>query len=288
MKTILVATDYSKAASNALAYAAGIARQLQATLVLYNAFQLPPPMAVALLSEAQKNRYLSENTARLGQTARQLAQLYGITVRWQTSYAYLDEELPRQVVQTGADLVVMGMRSSSTSSSLMGNTAITLLRHAHYPVLLVPEEAYFTPLSRILFACDYHLLKAKTPLHLLEELAKAFGSRVQVLHVEKEEALLVGAHEGPVHTKALQLETVLHQLRHEYKYLEAPDVVAGIEQGIEEFDADLLVMVPRKAGFWSSMLHESTTANMAFHSRVPLLALPCTQQHHSLLDVFIK
>jgi nucleotide-binding universal stress UspA family protein len=276
MKTILVATDFSKAASNALAYAAGIARHLKAKLVLFNAFQLPPPMAVSILPRDHRNRYLEENKAQLGQCARQIEQLYGIEVGWQSSYDPLAEALGKQVAQWNVDLVVVGMRGASNTSQLMGNSAIEVLRHARYPVLVVPDEAYFTGIERILFACSYSSLGKHTPLHLLHELAEGFGASVQVLHVEKEDSLLwqEGESAGTRADKALQLETSLGKLRHEYKFVEAGNVQEGIDQGIEDLDADLLVMVSRRSGFWASLLHGSKTCKMAFHTRIPLLALP--------------
>jgi nucleotide-binding universal stress UspA family protein len=274
MKTILVATDYSKAASNALAYAAGIARHLKAKLVLFNAFQLPPPMAISILPGDQRSRYLAENKAQLEQSARQIRQLYGIEVAWQSTYDPLAEALQKQVVQWDADLVVVGMRGASNTSQLMGNSAIEVLRDARYPVLVVPDEAYFTGIGRMLFACNYASLGKHTPLHLLQELAESFGASVQVLHVEKEDRMLSAEGSGTGVEKALRLEASLGKLRHEYKFLEAADVLEGIEQAIEEMDADLLVMVPRKSGFWASLLQGSKTCKMAFHTRIPLLALP--------------
>jgi nucleotide-binding universal stress UspA family protein len=44
MNTILVPTDFSPAAENATAYAAQLARQIEASLVLLHVYQLPVPM----------------------------------------------------------------------------------------------------------------------------------------------------------------------------------------------------------------------------------------------------
>jgi len=44
MKRILVPTDFSPAAENATAYAAQLARQIEASLVLLHVYQLPPYM----------------------------------------------------------------------------------------------------------------------------------------------------------------------------------------------------------------------------------------------------
>ena len=60
MKTILIATDFSVPANNAVRYGAQLAKQLDATIVLANAFSLPmggyysmAPLAV--ISELQSS-----------------------------------------------------------------------------------------------------------------------------------------------------------------------------------------------------------------------------------------
>ncbi|AHM58530.1 UspA domain-containing protein [Flammeovirgaceae bacterium 311] len=283
MKTIIVATDYSKAACNALAYAAALARQWQAKIVLFNSFQLPAPAANALFLAERKGRFLAENRARLKGIAEQTALLYNIKVGWSTNFSFITEELDVQVELLDADLVVMGMRGSSEERKIFGNSTTSIIRHAKYPVLVVPEEAHFTGIEKILFACDYKSLAANNRLKLMYELALAFDARVQVLHVEKEEEELVqlGAYTGDNEGKrygsmigSVNLDPLLLNIRHEYKYLGEDNVVKGIDRGVEEYGADLLVMVPHKSSFWDTLLERSKTCKMALNTHVPLLALP--------------
>ncbi|WP_224998959.1 universal stress protein [Cesiribacter sp. SM1] len=283
MKTIIVATDYSRASCNALAYAAALARQWQAKIVLFNSFQLPAPAANALFLAERKGRFLAENRERLKAIAEQTACLYNIQVGWSTNFSYITEELDVLVELLDADLVVMGMRGSSEDRKIFGNSTTTIIRHAKYPVLVVPEEASFTGIEKILFACDYKSLAANNRLKLMHELAIAFDARVQVLHVEKaeEELVPVGAvsmdNEGSRYNTMLgsvNLDPLLSNVKHEYKYLGEDNIIRGIDRGVEEFKADLLVMVPHKCSFWDALLERSNTCKMAVNTHVPLLALP--------------
>lgn len=63
MKTIIIATDYSPAAGNALAYGARLARHCGAGVVLFNAYHLPVPVGVgdAMLPLPDKEELIAEN-----------------------------------------------------------------------------------------------------------------------------------------------------------------------------------------------------------------------------------
>jgi nucleotide-binding universal stress UspA family protein len=52
MITILVATDFSTIADNAVEYAAALAKQFHAKLILYNAFMIPVHAANSLINAA--------------------------------------------------------------------------------------------------------------------------------------------------------------------------------------------------------------------------------------------
>lgn len=274
MKTILIATDYSKAADNALEYAAALARYSRAKLVIFNAFQPPPPISTASMAVPGINKLLTENRARLQSLASRTSQFHGIETEWVTNISYVEEELPKQVKKHMAELVVMGMKGHSLDRRLFGSTTTSVIGRLKYPVLVVPEGVNFNGIARILFACDYKYLSSNSKLRFLKNLSRDFNAQVQVFHVDKpaEQPVMAGnSSAAPVSTN---MEQVLRNVQHSYRDLTETDVIKGIEQGIQDFHADLLVMVPHKPGFWDMIFNKSNTRKMALKSPVPLLALP--------------
>lgn len=59
-----------------------------------------------------------------------------------------------------------------------------------------------------------------------------------------------------------------------YKSIRSNSVVNAIKQEIKNYEADILVMVPQKYGFWDSLVHISKTRIMAAGLDIPLLSLP--------------
>lgn len=278
MKTIIVCTDYSEPAGNAARYAAQLARRTGATLVLYHSFFLPLPLAETPVALPPADALYDEHHLRLQAIGRELAQAYGIPTDCIASPLPVVDGLPALVKKRHADLVVLGMGAlSEFDRRVFGSTATRVIAQAAFPVLVVPRNVSFEPLRRILYACDYQAFPPGHAFSLMLALAGAFGAQVDVLHVEKPEPATASprpksAYRGP------HLESVLQGIKHQYTFLEEEDVVTGIEQSIREEEANLLVMVPRRHGFWDILFNRSTTHRMAYQTHIPLLVLPDPEQ----------
>ncbi|WP_407428662.1 universal stress protein [Arcticibacter sp.] len=273
MKTIIVATDLSKDANNALEYAAALARLANAKLVLYNSFVIPPHAANTLLPASGIEKMIASNKASLEYIALKTSVNYDIEVITISKLADLQEELDKLVAEYKAEVVVMGMRGDSIDQKLFGNTTTSIIAHATYPVLVIPQEAKFKGMSKILFACDEKCPTANTTLSRLREIASDMKAEVQVLHVDK----LIKKANATLRTELsgnAALEEQFQGVSHSYREIDGGSIIEGIEKGIEEYNADLLVMVPQKYGLWDSIVHRSKTRIMASRSKVPLLSIP--------------
>lgn len=138
---------------------------------------------------------------------------------------------------------------------------------------MVPQNATFHKIDKILFAPDYRCLTETNKLEVLAGMAKDFSAKIQILHVEKPEMVPTVELNEPAHN-SVHLDELFEGVVHEYRYLEDEDVVKGIDRGVKEFKADILAMVPHDHGFWGSLLNKSITRRMAYKSQVPLLSIP--------------
>jgi nucleotide-binding universal stress UspA family protein len=272
MKTLIVATDFSAPAENAVDYAAAIAKHYQARLVLFNAFAVPVPAANGQLSVADFDGLLLDNQNRLKKRAEQVAESYSIRVNYESSYSIIPEELENLLAKYPADLVVMGMEPNSLTQDLLGNTTTAVIRGLHWPVLAVPEGARFEGLKKILFACD--MLHSLPPdiLPKIKSMAIALKAEVEVFFVAEKTGLPGAARAGSGDSEVIV--AALEGIAYSYKEIRSDAVITEIRQEILAAEADLLVMVPKEYGFWSSVVHRSKTRAMASGLTIPLLAMP--------------
>ncbi len=272
MKTIIVATDYSPAANNALEYAANLASIVKADLVLFNTYHLSGHASNALVGPKEIEKMVEQNQLHLHQLATETAEKYKIQVDWTCKLDDTVEELDKYATTSHADLVVMGMESNLIEYELFGNTTTAVIRRLKVPVLVVPNEVLFTGIEKILYAYDPACLDQDNHLDLMKEFAKQFDAKLQVLHVETKvkEGIPVAMEDGV----SSEIDNLLEEIAHTYSAISSRQVGEGIAKGVEAFDADLLVMVTHKSGFLESLIKGSTTRKVVLKTRVPLLVLP--------------
>lgn len=270
--TIIAATNFSAIAENAVLYAAGLAKTVGAKLLLFNSFSLPVHSANSHITSDGIQKLIDNTTNKLKRQAETLAQQFGIETTVFCSYSFLEEQLVLLLKETNAQLLVMGMAERSLEQTLIGNSTTSAIKNINIPILAVPLKAHFEAARKILFACDTFKEVPLKKLSWLWEATKLIDGEIEVFNVtEKIDSLK--ASDAPALAKNIA-ESEFQDVRYLYKSVRSNAVIAEIEKEIRNFDADILVMIPQKYGFWDSLIHRSKTGIMASGLNIPLLSLP--------------
>lgn len=270
--TIIAATNFSAIAENAVLYAAGLAKTVGAKLLLFNSFSLPVHSANSHITSDGIQKQIDNTTNKLKRQAETLAQQFGIETTVFCSYSFLEEQLVLLLKETNAQLLVMGMAERSLEQTLIGNSTTSAIKNINIPILAVPLKAHFEAVRKILFACDTFKEVPLKKLSWLWEATKLIDGEIEVFNVtEKIDSLK--ASDAPALAKNIA-ESEFQDVRYLYKSVRSNAVIAEIEKEIRNFDADILVMIPQKYGFWDSLIHRSKTGIMASGLNIPLLSLP--------------
>ena len=273
MKTILVPTDYSDAAKNACVYAAEFAKVTQCKVILYHTYHIPVvissdvPTGVMMDPQALKD----ENEERIKQEAAEITKETGHPIITIISEGFSVDEIIEIEQTHKPDLIIMGMGESGALNELMiGSIATDVIRQSLVPVMIIPLKAKFNQYKKIVFASDY---SSETDTHLLEplkEFSKIFYSKLFILNIVKElEAIGIEKE-----VSRMRLQNYFEDLEHIHYYLEDKDVVHGLNEFIDEYNIDIVAMLPHRHNLFARVFKESTTKKMAFHTHVPLLTLP--------------
>ena len=269
MKTILVATDYSSAATNAVDYAANLAKATSAELVLFNVYRLSIHASNSMASATSIDHRFEQNQDKLEELTNDTAKRYGIKARWELTEGDTIGGLKSFTSAHLVDLVVMGIESNLLEYKLFGNTTTAAIRLMQFPLLVVPNDVQYTGIHKIMYAAESSYLKDDCELGFLKRFVKDFGVQLEVFHVLKDGS------ETESNAKLEQvMESILNDVEHTYRYVSNPKVGDGIKVGLEQFPADLLVMIPHKIGFFESLIKGSNTSQMTVKTRVPLLVIP--------------
>lgn len=271
-RTIIAATDFSETAHNAIVYAAGIAKASGSELLLFNSFSLDVHAANSRFSPKYVQSQIDNTVLRLSNVASGISSSFGIEVTVFCNYSFLEDQLNHLIEETNAELVVMGMGEKSLEQDLLGNSTTTVVKNLNIPVLAVPKGARFINLKRILFAFDrFDKLPVKR-LIWLREVVRLIGAEMEVFSVDER---IKSMNSLPDLLKShATIDDEFKQIKYIYKSVRSNSVVEEIVKEISLYQANVLVMIPQRHGFWESIVHRSKTRIMASGLSIPLLSLP--------------
>jgi len=270
--TIIAATNFSSIANNAVTYAAELAKATGAKLILFNSFSLSVHSANSLITAEAMQKQIEKATIRLHTLGLEIADLFKISVDSFCSYSFLEEELPSIIDNTKANLVVMGMAQRSLEQDLLGNSTTSVIKNLNIPVLAVPENARFHNAKKILYACDTLSLSSIKRFSWIRQVIGNLGSEIEFFSVN-DKLDEIKEEQGKILLNSA-MDKEFEEVKYIYKNVRSNAVIDEIRKEIKKFNADILVMVPQRYGFWDSLVHKSKTRIMAAGLDIPLLSIP--------------
>ena len=271
IKKILAPTDFSAPAYNASVYAASLAKQVHASLILFHSYHLPitnseSPIPLVTIEALQESSMDSLHELR----KKLLGEFPGLEIQVHAAAGFAAEEISDFATQHHVDIVVMGITGAGKlSERVLGSTAVSAILQLKCPVLIIPVDAVFNSRSRLGLACDMKQAIDPSAFVTLKELLKSFGSELEVLNVIK-------PGEGASFEKAaagVSLESSLSDVPHRLFFPEDKDIIHGIQDFVQHHHIDIITLVKRPHSLVDKLLHASNTRRMAFHTHIPLLAL---------------
>lgn len=269
MQTILVPVDFSQASANAARYAGQLAQALQAKLFLFHAYMLPTPVSEVPYVMVTADDMQKENEALLKETADRLQQDFAVETEWLVRIGIASDEIKILAAEKNAQFIVMGMKGAGGLEKMIGSTTVNVIRKVKTPVFVVPHDAGFEPIQKIILACDFNPVNDQDLLNPVLTIAKKFNSKLQLLHVKLNHG---GSHEPDLQGRK-QLEAMLKGRPAAFVVVEDQSVQAGIQGYIQANGGDLLVMMARKHSFLERLFSRHHSTAMAYETRIPMLVL---------------
>ncbi len=272
MKTILVPTDFSKTAQNAINYAVEIAKLTKAKLVLFHAFHVPViPSEVPIMlptDEIEKDciKGLNEIAKKI-----HLKHRKNLAIECVCKYGFAVDEIDQFAKVKKVDLIVMGMQGSGyLSEKLIGSITTAMIRKSKCPIMAIEKSVKFRSIKKIVLANDYKEIRDKKILKPLKEFVELFNSHLYILNVVPELEVIPTAKEA---AEGIKLEGSLKNIDHSFHSIWNEDITNGVNDFISKKKIDMVVMIPRKHKIFETIFNEPHAKRMAFHTSVPLLTL---------------
>lgn len=276
--SIILPTDFSPAADNALRYARQLYSDQECHFYLVNTYT--PALAKSRFMATTQGEGLKENMQIMSEEGLeetlQRIQLENSNARHHfetiSSFNILTDEICNIRDNKAIDMVVVGTTGASGIQEIfLGSTTVRIIKSTpDCPVLAIPLEAEFTPPKRIAFVTDYKRNFSAKVLDPMVQLASNSGAFVEIMHIEEE-------HELDKFQRANKqiLDEYLNDIPHSFVPLPFYSSKSKvIQRFLEDEDIDVLAMVHYKHSFLEQLLREPVIRKVAFHTAIPLLVLP--------------
>lgn len=276
MKRILLPTDFSDNAFEAIRYALLVFKDVECTFYLLHTYT-PPIYHTEYLIGSPGQIGLGDVMHETSQT--QLEQLQSRlenqyenpnhTFMVHTAFNTLLGEVTETIENENIDLVVMGTKGATGAKEILfGTNTVHVIKKSKCPVMAVPPKFEYEAPKEILFPTDYEIEYKKEKFEVLSAIAEQHRSRINVMHV-RTAFDLTDAQEK--HKQ--QLEKLLGN---KSPFREMPD--SGIIDAINQFQLkekiNLLVMVQNKHTFLERLFIEPVIKKIGFHITVPFMVIP--------------
>ncbi|MGB5818972.1 MAG: universal stress protein [Saonia sp.] len=276
MQTLLIPTDFSTNAKQAIAHALELYRCERTNFYFLHAYA----DEVYELGKSQTRdslKQLRKKVQRKNDTLLQklLTQIEGEapnpkhTYQVVSTFESLVDAVNDFVDQVDIDLIIMGTKGMTADSTItFGSQTVQVFKYVKCPVLAIPQGYRYQQPKKILFPTDYMLPFKRRELKLLDEIAGSFKSEIHCLYISGLEKLSFRQEDNK-----LFLQKSLSRAFLFFKRCDNTDRVAAIMEYIAKENIDMLVMVNSRHSFLEDTLYKSTVDKIGLTVDIPFLVM---------------
>ena len=280
MRRILIPTDFSANAWNAICYAMHLFQYQECQFFLLNTYTpvIPSSRFMAPMINGVRIEDAVRTTSESGLTKsveRIQSTFQNPKHHFETisSFNLLVEEVKDVVDNFHIDLIVTGTKGASGMDEVfMGSNTVRIIKSTKKcPILAVPQYFNFEAPSEIAFATDFNRFYSLSELQPLIDLAVSFKATIRIVHVQYEIKALTEMQQFNL----TMLRKYFTEIEH---YIHTVSELNSVSQTLEvfskELDIHLLAMLHYQHSYMEKITREPIVKRTAFHTQIPLLVIP--------------
>lgn len=280
MKNILVPTDFSTNAMNALNYAISLFEEDRCTFYLLNAFQ-QNEISTHNLFHPELGETTYEHTKNGSETGLKKV-IDGIIMKTDnsnhhfemiSSYDTLWETVEKTLEINDISIIIIGTQGETNAQNIpFGNNAINIINKIkNCPLLLVPPDSIFIKNTQkeLVYATNFHTPFKYEELESIISIAKNIKAVVRVLHILENRELTADQENNKevLREYLKEVEFAFHTLTNE-------NIDTGIQSFIERGEIDMLALTHKKQSFLNTIFSGTMIDNLVgYKPPIPILLM---------------
>jgi nucleotide-binding universal stress UspA family protein len=271
MKKILVATDFSVCAGNAMQYAMEIAKMLKIELCAIHAIGSTEGIFNNTYNALYIEDYYNNKRNALATWAATFTNnndFKEVTVTTVCEVGTLSTVISKYIQTNPVEMLVMGTMGSTGITGLFGSNASMMVEKTKIPTLIVPLESKFSKNPVITLATDFSSKLSDEDANALNELIIALGSeKLNILNI------LAGSDFKINEEGENNFRKKINKVELEFKYIAESKTTDGIMNYIVSNQTDILCVVKHHHNIVYRIFNRSTVNQVMNKSIKAILVL---------------
>ena len=276
MRKILVPTDFSDNAFNALKYACQVFKYEKSEFFILHAYADEVYAQETLVQRAHleelKGEISRNSEKKLKQILKKIKEYSpnpNHSYKTISVFGTLVDEVNEWVNQENTDIVVMGTRGKTNDRSItFGTNTLQILKYVSCPVLAIPESYEYHPPKEVLFPTNYMIPYKRREMKLLSALTASFRSTIHMLYIDPIKNLSMRQLDNQDF-----LSLSLKKPKLVFETSPEKDKTIAITKYIVHRNIDILVIVNSRHSYMEDMLYRSTIDKIGLHIKIPFLVM---------------
>lgn len=276
-KKILLPTDFSGNANNAINYAVELFKRESCEFYILHSNYLPGYSKDKLLSpEPTKNQIdevkaiAEEKMGKLKVENRFNEGNTKHTFHFLNEFGSFIEVLKNTVEKEDIKLIIMGTRGETDNKNeILGSNAVnTMEKVRNCPVLAIPGNIRFKGLNEIVFPTSFKTHYKENELDTLKQISQLTSAPIRILYVQKDNELS----KEQIDNKAL-LNDILAAVNFTHHKLYNVSLQDGVRCFAQSRESEMIAFINKKHKFFGSIFSNPLVKELGHNANVPVLAL---------------
>ena len=259
MNTVIVPVDFSETSLNAANYAAQLLTgHYGVTMVLYHSY-----------SKASEAESAAESLEKLKTDLMEI-NIVKMEVLVHEESDFVDG-LEKAARHRKADLVIMGITGKSAIAQVFfGSNTLKMAERKVCPVLIVPENAIFSPIKNVMLTSDFKNTLNSTPSAPIKDFLDVFKPQLHIVNVDNEHYISLTEN---YEAEKQELKQMFADYNPEFYFMRLFDVDEAINLFAESRNIDLIIAIQKNRSFIGKLLSGSRTKTLTYHSKMPIMIM---------------
>lgn len=280
MKNILLPTDFSENAFNAMEYAVQLFKEEDCTFHLLNTFT-PIAYNIGTFHDGYSTLMLEEITRKNSENGLKDIQDKLVTKFNNPKHTFhrlaclnlLTDAIIAAVKERDIDVIVMGTKGATGAKEVfLGTNTLYTIKKANCAVIAVPEGFEYVDPKDVLFPTDFKFSIENKYFPLFRSICTNHKSRLSILNVYFGQPLEASR----ANTKE-QFEEFFKHNNFIFHEKENMDIAEAVELFQIKHRIDFLVMVQNKHSFFENLLFKPVIKQIVYHTNVPFMVIPSVE-----------